>query len=117
MPGRQSLQFYLCSNQLNEDLEQLPYKHNWVSIVILILSLILYIVVNVKIEFFKRKQKQAPLPLTHVEQNKCENVDFVEKRSLSNYVTSACTILGTSAFLSTLLGINMSSPKTFTQVR
>jgi len=115
MPGRQPLQFYLCSNQIR-DTEHLPFKQNWISISLLILSFILYIVASLKIKWFSSKQKHSVVPLTHHQQSQCINISFVESRSLSDYVTNICTILGTSAFLGTLLGINRSNPITFTQV-
>jgi len=71
MPGRQPLQFYLCSNQFSEEIDFLPLKQNWISIVVLVLSVIRYVVISLKIKHFKVKHKQAVAPMTHVEQNKC----------------------------------------------
>ena len=113
LPGRQPFQFYLCSSQIRDGLEHVPFKKNWASIIVLLLSIILYTVANLRIKYFKVKQRQTVEPLQHLGENQFVNIDFVENRSLSDYVTSACSILGISAFLGTLIGINGPNPTTF----
>jgi len=116
MPGKQPLQFYLCSNQFDEEVERLPLKQNWISMIILALCVLSYISVSLKVRHFKKKQTQTVAPLNNAEHNQIGNIAFVEQKSLSDYVTTMSAILGSSIFLVTLFVVNKINPLTLSLV-
>jgi len=116
LPGRQPLQFYLCSNQINEEVDALPHKVNLPSTLLLIGSINLHMLVSWKIRRFKAKQLTSVLPMQQSEQARLNDISLVEKRSLSDVVTNLFTIAGTIVLVASLAITNWPKPSFFTSV-
>ena len=120
MPGRQPLQFYLCSNQLSEEIDALPHKVNWPSTLVLITSVVLHLIFSCRIKRFKAKQQRSVQPLQqqqlHPNQTRLDDLSYLEKQSVSDVVTNLLTIVGATVLFGSLAVTNWPKPSFFTQV-
>ena len=119
MPGRQPLQFYLCSNQLSEEIDALPHKVNWPSTLVLITSVVLHLIFSCRIRRFKAKQQRSVQPLQQQQQpdrTRLNEISSLEKQSLSDVVTNLLTIVGATVLFGSLAITNWPKPSFFTQV-
>ena len=119
MPGRQPLQFYLCSNQLSEEIDALPHKVNWPSTLVLIPSVVLHLIFSCRIRRFKAKQQRSVQPLQQQQQpdrTRLNEISSLEKQSLSDVVTNLLTIVGATVLFGSLAVTNWPKPSFFTQV-
>ena len=98
MPGRQPLQFYLCSDrEAPVEIESYPLKLNWTSPIVLTLSFNLHIFVWSN-------------PVLS------GNATMMEKQSMSNFVTNIFSILSLTVIFGIIFGVNKLLPSDFTQV-
>ena len=116
MPGRQPLQFYLCSNHLNREIASLPVKFNWLAIVLFIKTVFGHVFMSFKIRQLKEKQKRLVLPLTHPDQARFDCISIIEKQSLSDFVTNLFTIFGAGVLLGSVCVMNWPNPLSFSNV-
>ena len=116
MPGRQPLQFYLCSDrEAPVEIESYPLKLNWTSPIVLTLSFNLHIFVWFKIARFKAKNNFV-LPLGQSNPVLSGNATMMEKQSMSNFITNIFSILSLTVIFGIIFGVNKLLPSDFTQV-
>ena len=114
LPGRQSLPYYLCSN--NTDFSQLAFKQNWSQQLFLIVSIVIHVFVNVKIKMLKLKQQHSFDVLNGSDHLKLVDIVSMESRTISDYLSNFLTIAISSSLIFPWVFINKMNPIEFNQV-
>ena len=114
LPGRQPIQFYLCTDNVPVEFESHPLKLNWMMLILLTTSFILHICVWLKIAHFKAKHNLV-VPLGQPAPVLPGNNTMMENHSISNFVTNVFSLLSLSGIF-IIVYINQQLPSFFTQV-
>ena len=113
LPGRQPLNFYLCSSNPNMwDLDSEPPKLNWQILVIQTISIFIHIVFNARIKMYNLKlQKTVPV-MRNAERTKQFNLTLIESRVITDFATNlfCLLVIGSIATISSIVN-NMSLTK------
>ena len=113
LPGRQPLNFYLCSSNPNMwDLDSEPPKLNWQILVIQTISIFIHIVFNARIKMYNLKlQKTVPV-MHNTERAKQFNLTLIESRVITDFATNlfCLLVIGSIATISSIVN-NMSLTK------
>ena len=114
LPGRQLLNYYLCSRLLKlSQLKDPFYKPNWQLSALLISSFLLHTCANVKIKLYKRKVTRSVFVISNAEHLKNSAISFVDNRAISNFVTSICGVVASAGFILSTSTVNIISPEKF----
>ena len=104
LPGKQALNFYICSGSFEAKLYyKLPKKFNWSTSIMQLWSIILHLYVNIRV---KRHKK-----INQVTSFQQQEIQSREKQNITDIVTTACnlTLMGLSSII--VLSFNRISPE------
>jgi hypothetical protein len=114
LPGRQPLNYYVCSNKLKVSLIDEPdFKLNWQLTFLQLFSLFLHVFANVRIKLYKVKQERSVFVISNLDHNKNGDISSIDNRAISDFVTNVLAVLATSSFGITTSLVNWTSPKMF----
>ena len=117
LPGRQHLQFYLCSNKLDfSQLDNSSFKANWLTTIFQIASFAIHIFVNIKIKILKTKQQNSLDALSPSNQLKYGDIWWMDNRSMSDFLTIFLAVAASSLYLIISFVVNHNNPLEFNQV-
>ena len=116
MPGRQTLQFYLCSNSYNQVFDSLPFKSNKSITFTLVLSITVHLYVQVRIKIYKAK-KNTVLPTAQGYAAAANLLQTLDDWNLASFVANASCLVSTALFLVTIFQINRLEPSKFNEAR
>jgi hypothetical protein len=118
LPGKPTLQFYLCSNKFElSQLDKSAFKPNWPLLSLLAFSVAIHIFVNVKIKILKAKQKHSFDVLTFSDQMKLGDIVSIDKQTMSDFLTNFLNVIAASPFFITAFLINQRNPIEFNKVK
>ncbi len=113
LPGRQPLQYYLCSNKVDfSQMDDSALKLNWSFLVLQVFSVAIHILAKIRFQIFKVKQQQP----VDTQQIKYSDLLAMKKQSISKIFSSFLSIVVFSSAVITGFIINRTNPFEFNKV-
>jgi hypothetical protein len=100
-PGSQQFLFFLCTNKFgSSELNSSSFKKSKLMITTTVISLLVHLVLNLRIKIYKHRKKNLVFDISGFEHVKNLAISSIDSQALSDFGTSAVTIvlLGLSHF-------------------
>jgi hypothetical protein len=104
LPGRQPLNFYICSGSFEANsYYKLAKKTNWSALIVQVISILLHIFVNIRVKRYKK--------VTQVTSFQHLEILYTEKRNITDIVTTASNVISMGMSSIIVVSFNSISPE------